>query len=1112
MKKHPEKKYINTGFVIALIILIIVNIIIFIKIRFYFEEEDIINKSLNIIQNSEVLYSKIIEAETNRRGYLITGNSEFLKVYYPSISGIDSSLSILKLSFIDPEGKKVLDSLQVLIFNRKDLLQESLELQEKKSKDFKAQIEYTEHGRETVYKIKKIINRIQEKEKTKLEQKLLEADKSATYTLNNLVFGNIFAFSLLILGLVLLNRSINKKKKAELSLEENRNWLATTLESIGDAVIVTNKMGEILFINKAAENLTEWKSTETKGLLFNYVFNIYNEETGKKLPDIIQQVAACKKVVNIEDNTILITKNKNEIAIDDSAAPIINDNGDLMGVVMVFRNITERKKIEKEILNNQKFIKRIADSLPSILYIYDIQTQEFNLTYLNYKIAEILGYTSEYVLDEGSRFFKDKIHPDDLSKLRLNRYKYTKVNDNEIINYDYRIKDINGNYKWLRSYEVVFSRSENGTVKEILGSAFDITERKILEEELRKYSGHLEELVDIRTAEIKATNIKLKEEISERARAENFIIEAEEKFRSLVENALIGIYIIQDDKYIYVNPKYEDIFGYYKGEMNGRNAWDIVAPRFEMLVKENIRKRINNEIKTIQYTFKALKKDGTEIDVEVRGSTMLYNKKLSIIGTLQDITERLKAEQELRNSRQKLMLHFESTPLGVIEWDMNFRIVQWNDAAVRIFGWKQNEVLHQKADIIIPDNAKVYINEIWENLINQKGGERSTNENITKDNRIILCEWYNTPLINDEGKVIGVASLVEDITERVKAEDQIKQQKEFLRTVIDTDPNFVFAKDWEGKFTLVNKALAENYNSTPDELIGKSEADFNPGISETEHLITDDREVILTGKPKFIAEENVTNIETGENKWYQTIKVPLKGMDGKTQVLGVAADITARKLAEEMTKKSLHDKELLLKEIHHRVKNNLQIIISLLKLQSNFVYDKRDLEIFNKSRSRIETMSMIHEKLYKSDDISRINIAIYLNDLVTHLLKAYHLNSSKIDFELNTDNILMTIDTAIPCGLIVNELINNILKHAFPDGYNGKITLNLFKSGEFLHMEVLDNGIGFPENFNKESTDSLGFKLVDTLVKQLDGNIDVIKNKGTHFIIKFKEIKYKERI
>lgn len=1110
MKRLLEKKYINSGFIIALVILTSVNIVIYLNIRFHFEDEEVVTKSLTIIQTSEALYSNLIEAETNRRGYLITGNEEFMKSYYPSVFSIDSVFNLLAVIVKEPSEKLTIDTLKQLIFNRKDLLEESIEFQERKGKDYQSQIEFTQKGKITVDRIKACIERIQNNEKDILSNRMLEAQNSSSYALKNLIFGNILAYALLIIAVYLLNRNINKRKEVEQSLEENRNWLATTLESIGDAVIVTSKVGEIIFMNKVAEELTGWKSTEANGLLIDHVFNIINEETREKANDPIQSVIGSRKVISLDDNTILITKNKSEIPVDDSAAPIIDSNGELIGVVMVFRNISERRRIEKEILNNQKFIKRIADSLPSILYIYDIKGPR--ITFSNYKIAEILGYNSDEVIKMGQSFFEKYIHPEDLIKLRSTMAKYYAAKDNEIITYEYRIKNSEGKYRWFRSHEVVFSRNNDGNVTEILGSAFDITTRKLLEQELQKYSGHLEELVDNRTRELKAANLKLKDEIVERARAERNIINAEEKFRSLVENALVGIYILQDDRYVYVNPKYEEIFGYNKHEMTGLSAWEIVSKEHRTQVMENIRKRLSNEVQTIQYSFKAIKKDGTLIDVEVKGSSMMYDGKLSIIGTLQDITERIKAEQELRNSRQKMLLHVERTPLAVIEWNMDFCINGWNESAEKIFGWKKEEILGKSADVIVPDEVKGIVGRVWKELIQKSGGERSTNENITKDGKRILCEWYNTPLIDDNEVVIGVASLVEEITERVKAEDLLKQQREYLRAVIDTDPNFVFAKDWDGRFTLVNKAVAENYGTVPESLIGKTDGDFNTNADEVEHFLNYDREVIATGEPKFIPEEKVTNSLTGQTKWYQTIKVPLKGTDGQMQVLGVAADITARKAAEEITKRSLKEKELLLKEIHHRVKNNLQIIISLLKLQSKFVFDPRDMAIFNKSRSRVETMSLIHEKLYKSADISQIDIGNYLKDLVSHLLKAYKINTANIEFVINAENILMTIDTAIPCGLIVNELINNILKHAFPDGYIGKIELNLRRCGENVILEVIDNGIGIPDSFDMDKSDSLGMQLIDTLVKQLDGIVEINNSNGTRFIIEFKELKYKERI
>lgn len=982
MKKLLEKKYVNTGFVIALLILISVNIIIYMNISFHFEDEDVITKSLTIIQTSEALYSNIIEAETNRRGYLITNNPEFTKQYYPAFNSIDSAFNVLKQLIYSPNEKLLLDTLQQLIYNRKDLLEESIELQEKGSKDMTLQIEYTRRGKQTQDKISRLINLIEEEEKSILNSRLKEAAESAEYTITSLVAGNVIAFALLITAIVLLNRNINRRREIEKELEESRNWLETTLESIGDGVIVTGKEGEILFMNRVSEQITEWTSDEAKGIQIGHVFNICNEESGDKVENPIQKVLSTGEIVGLANHTILITKNKKETPIDDSAAPIMNSEGNIIGAVMVFRDITRRRTAERALLDSKKFIQRIADSIPSVLYIYKLSGPK--ITYANHKITELLGYASEDVIKMGESFFEKYIHPDDLVRMNNLYKRFAAAKDNEILNYEYRIRNSKGEWRRFRSYDVVFSRK--GSATEMLGTAHDVTERKMLEEELKKYSTQLEELVEKRTRELRLANEKLKEEITERGKAERSIIEAEEKFRSLVENALVGIYILQDEKFAYVNPKYEEIFGYSRGEMTGMNTWKRIPEEFRGLVTENIRKRLENEIDTIQYTFRAMRKDNSLIDVEVKGAKMIYNGKTAIIGTLQDITERLKAEEEL------------------------------------------------------------------------------------------------------------------------------KRQREYLRTVIDTDPNLVFAKDWDGRFSLVNKAVADIYGTTVEELAGKTDADFNPNTEEVEHFLRDDREVMKTGNTKFIHEEKVSDSRTGETRWYQTIKVPLTADDGSKQVLGVAADITARKLAEEITKKSLKEKELLLKEIHHRVKNNLQIIVSLLKLQSKFVFDSRDLDIFNKSRSRVETMALIHEKLYKSTNISEIDIGNYLKDLVSHLLSAYKVNYEEIEFIINSDKINLGIDTSIPCGLIVNELVNNILKHAFPAGFKGRIEINLKKLNEDIVLEVKDNGVGIPTSFDIDKSDSLGMQLVDTLIKQIEGTLDVDTTDGTTFTIRFKETKYRERI
>ncbi|MEW5859701.1 MAG: CBS domain-containing protein [Cyanobacteriota bacterium] len=222
----------------------------------------------------------------------------------------------------------------------------------------------------------------------------------------------------------------------------------------------------------------------------------------------------------------------------------------------------------------------------------------------------------------------------------------------------------------------------------------------------------------------------------------------------------------------------------------------------------------------------------------------------------------------------------------------------------------------------------------------------------------------------------------------------------------------------------------------------------------------------------------------------------------------VQAELAERKRAEEQLKASLKEKEVLLKEIHHRVKNNLQIISSLLKLQSAYTKEEQVLGMFKDSQNRIRSMALIHEKLYQSEDLSRIDFAEYIRDLADNLLRSYKASSQAITLKTTVNDITLNIDTAIPCGLIINELISNSLKHAFPTpSKDNEICINIYSSGnnQFI-LHVSDNGIGFPKDLDFRNTESLGLELVCTLTEQLDGTIELDSRRGTSFNIIFSEI------
>jgi len=227
---------------------------------------------------------------------------------------------------------------------------------------------------------------------------------------------------------------------------------------------------------------------------------------------------------------------------------------------------------------------------------------------------------------------------------------------------------------------------------------------------------------------------------------------------------------------------------------------------------------------------------------------------------------------------------------------------------------------------------------------------------------------------------------------------------------------------------------------------------------------------------------------------------------------GARPDITKRKAAEQQIKASLREKEVLLREIYHRVKNNLQVVSSLLSLQSGYVQDPRDREIFLESQNRIRSMSLVHENLYKSSNLARIEFGHYVRNLISDLIRSYGILSDQIVLTLDINDIELGVDVAIPCGLMINEMVSNSLKHAFKEPPSGgkkwEITVRLKLEGDVLYrLEVADNGPGFadkPAPLSDPAT--LGLQLITILAEQLDGKVTMQQKNGTRYVVEFRKV------
>jgi len=258
-------------------------------------------------------------------------------------------------------------------------------------------------------------------------------------------------------------------------------------------------------------------------------------------------------------------------------------------------------------------------------------------------------------------------------------------------------------------------------------------------------------------------------------------------------------------------------------------------------------------------------------------------------------------------------------------------------------------------------------------------------------------------------------------------------------------------------------------------------------------------------KPMILFMEHNNPVTDRERRVYTIFAKNLETALNNAQNLQKKVD------AEKELKKSLNEKDMLLKEIHHRVKNNMQIVSSLLSLQSGHV-EGTALNILQESQNRVKSMAMIHEKLYQSGDLTRIDFADYIYSIVSDLFSSYGVDTSRVASTVLIEDIFLEIETAVPLGLIVNELVSNSLKHAFPGNSEGNIRVRIHEHQDGYHLHVEDEGLGIPEDFDLNSQDSLGFQLVKALTKQLEGSINLDRQNGTAFKVIFHELKYKKRI
>lgn len=623
-------------------------------------------------------------------------------------------------------------------------------------------------------------------------------------------------------------------------------------------------------------------------------------------------------------------------------------------------------------------------------------------------------------------------------------------------------------------------------------------------------------------------------EITEKKKAEQQLVESNERLKILSESAFEGIVFSRNGVIIDANEQFALIHGYKNvKEIIGKKLVEhFVVPSMQKTVKEYLQsKGAGQKIEIITTT-----KSGQHIFLECKGTnTKLRNENIRTI-IVYDITKRKLGEKALEESERKLSTLMNSLPGMAYRClcDEKWTVLFVSNGCEKLTGYKQSDLLLNKkiayGDLVIPEDNLRISKEI--NVAIKKKKPFEIQYRIIDRKKNMKWVWERGEgIFDDKGRFLFLEGFVTDITERILQETIQKQNTELYQSLVEKSPHGTFIHDDKGKILYANpttlkligiKSLASVKNQSLFDWVDK---EFHKQITNDKNALANGKTVAFKMSKIKSKKGNIVDVE------YRPMPFLYKG---KPATLVVFHDVSAeRKLNEERIRAevaetsniylkkqiinrqkieekllhSLKEKEVLLNEVHHRVKNNLQVISSILNLQSTYVTDPNTQDVLRESQSRIKSMAFIHESLYQTKDFSGIKFSDYIINLSNSLVHAYISTGEPVKLNLTIEDVFLNLDQAVPCGLILNELVSNALKYAFLNTTKRIINIGLRKIGNDVEIKVSDSGSGLPEDIDYRNTKTLGLQLVITLVDQLNGKIKLDNTKGASYTITFPSLK-----
>ena len=898
------------------------------------------------------------------------------------------------------------------------------------------------------------------------------------------------------------------------------------------------KMVKIIIVEDDGIKTINLKRTlESFGYEVPYVTSSNKEAVEKALeikPDLILidivkgdigSIETVSKIKKLDIPVIFLTAHSKEIKIEKikltEPHEFIFKPYDPLELKYAIELAIYKKQMKNELnecLKNE-FLGNIVENIPNMIFIKSADKLQFEM--VNKAGEELLGHSREELVGKTDYDFFPKEEADFFTQ----RDKEVLQNKKLIDIPEDIIETKNMGQRILHTKKIpIFN--EEGDPQYLLGISEDITELKKAEKSLLNAKDNAELNVKERSAE------KLESEEELRVSLYN---------RSLLEVNIDPLFIIgPDGKITDLNKAVELVTGYLRDQIIGKDFSDYFtdpnnakAVYKEVFLKGSVKdypleiQHKNGDITPVLYNASIYKDENGQV--------------IGVFAAARDITERKNAEIQL----QMLANIIGSSDDVIISKTLEGGITSWNRGAEIIYGYLSEEVVGKNVSMLIPNHLKKEIKEITEKI---KAGKRVLHHDTTrirKDGTEINLSISEFPLLDDSGNLIGTSTIQRDITDRKKAEEALRFIQLYTRSLLEVniDPLFIIGPD--GKITDLNKAVELVTGYLRDQIIG---TDFSGYFTNPDEAKEGYKEVFLKGSVKdypleiqhkngditpvlynasiykdekgqvigvFAAARDITQLKKVEEQLQEhtdnlEITVEKRTNELTNANILLKDEIKERKEAENQLLKAIKEKEMLLREIHHRVYNNMQIISSLLSLESSQIFDKRDNSLFMKAQDRITSMSLIHGILYQSDDLSSIKFEEYVTSLASQLFTTY-ASDSNIKFVTDIVDISLNMETAIPLGLIITELIINSLKHAFTDS-EGEIFISVYSNGEEIELIIKDNGVGLPEDMKIKNPTKIGLELVNSLIKQLEATIELNRNHGSEFKIKFKELEYKERL